>query len=149
MTRVESARGRGRPMARQQLRQKSGRSSAGMQRLPLRVAAWAAAGFATATVVVGAVLLYTGRDGGATASLEEALGRPVTSSSLVQRPTRGVVVGVDPQNGYVVTRGKHRVSVTVRQGAVGRWKPYERGFSRMTAFGRETVTIEPGKTEQF
>jgi hypothetical protein len=79
--------------------------------------------------------------------LADALGEPAASSPLVRRPAPGVEVSIE-RGGYRVKREAHAL---VLQAATegGPWKRFDRGATRTTPFGAETVTVKYGRTEQF
>jgi hypothetical protein len=83
--------------------------------------------------------------------LTSALGAPTPSASLERQPAPGVNVTID-RLGYRVARGGRSVSLAARPGVgdrAGAWQRFTHGAERRTSFGREAITIERRKTEEF
>jgi hypothetical protein len=80
--------------------------------------------------------------------LAKALGAPQESAPLVRQTAPGVEVSVD-RLGIQILREKSALSLASDDGGRGRWRRYENGVSRATPFGRETITVEPGKAEHY
>src|SRR5207248_2260110 len=64
-------------------------------------------------------------------------------------PARGVNVAVRTAGVRVSHRGGGAVSLDLAGTASAETKAYANGVSRTTAFGNETVTVTPQRTEQF
>ena len=81
-------------------------------------------------------------------ALSELLGAPQPGAPLTRQPAKGVSVRI----------GRSRLevagpSMSVSLGTVGigtaRWARYSHGAARRTSFGRESVVVAAGKTEQY
>jgi len=79
--------------------------------------------------------------------LADSLGEAAASSPLLRRPAPGVEVAIE-RGGYTVKRDAN--TLTLRSATKGgAWKRFDRGATRTTPFGAETVTVKYGSTEQF
>src|SRR5918996_2691911 len=111
----------------------------------LRLAGLAAAAAAGLLVLAA---LRPGDAPQAPAFLTEALGSSRAEAPLVRQPAAGVEVEIKP-GGYIVRQADTSVSLTLENRDEGAWERFAHGASRPTAYGRETITVEPRTTEQF
>jgi hypothetical protein len=82
------------------------------------------------------------------AFLAEALGAPQAEAPLARKPARGVSVAIR-DDGYRVAAKDGSVSLASQEAGEGQWRAFANGASRPTAFGAETIVVEPRKTEQY
>ena len=67
---------------------------------------------------------------------------------VTRRPARDVRVAVRGSR-FEVEQGSLGVSLAALETGDGEWTAYERGASRDTPYGAQTVTMLPGKVEEF
>src|SRR5688500_4770297 len=84
----------------------------------------------------------------APAFLMEALGAPQADAPLASKPARGVSVAIR-DDGYRVAVKDGSVSLASEEAGQEEWRRFANGVSRPTAFGAETIVVEPKKTEQY
>src|SRR3954451_1614079 len=80
--------------------------------------------------------------------LAAALGARQADAPLTRRPTKDVRVRIGRRSVSVSHPGG-RVSLISTASTSSGWTRYENGVERPTPFGRETVVVTPGRTEQF
>ena len=106
-------------------------------------------GFLATILFTGLMLAGShGKRSSTPAFLTKALGSPQNSASLVRKPAPGVTVRVG-RSGYTVARRGGAVSLAARGAGRGGWERFEHGVSRPAPFGRETVALSSGRTEDY
>ena len=79
--------------------------------------------------------------------LADLLGPSDTSAPLVRTPAAGVRIEITA-GGYTVAHDGASVALA-GAGQAFAWNRFAGGVSRETPFGFETITVEPGRTEQY
>src|SRR5438105_4998441 len=106
-------------------------------------------GFLAAALFAGLMLAGShGKRSSTPAFLTKALGSPQDSAPLVRKPAPGVTVRVS-RSGYSVARQGGAVSLAASSAGRGDWERFEHGVSRPAPFGRETVALSNGRTEDY
>ena len=100
----------------------------------------------TAGLLAGAALV--GRSGDQPAFLTDALGSADASAPLVRHPAKNVRVALE-QTGVAVARGSRTVKLTPDLESTKTWERFDRGVSRSTPLGQETITVDGKRTEHF
>jgi parallel beta-helix repeat protein len=94
------------------------------------------------------LVLHRGAPATKATFLDAALGAPSSKAPLVRKPARGVTVRLG-HHGYSVAAPRQGTVTLSSATSSGEWTRFARGVSRPTAFGRETVTVGPDRTEEF
>ena len=80
--------------------------------------------------------------------LTSALGAPAPRAPLVRRPSHTVTVRLG-HDGYTVTVPRAGAVTLAADGSHEPWSRFANGVARSTRFGREAITVQRSRTEEF
>src|SRR5919108_1369963 len=80
--------------------------------------------------------------------LRDALGSLDPDAPLVRRPATGVEVKIG-RDRFGVESDEAAVALATEAATTGPWQRFDRGVTRSTSFGAETIVVDGQTTEQF